>query len=126
MIPTWVEKYVGLPFETYNCWQLICLVYKNEFDKQIPTYENEYKDALDRKNIDTIYTRELAVWIKAKTPQIPDVIVCRVKGQPWHAGIVVSPNEMLHTQRYINAVVERYDGYTWKNRIIGSYRYYDW
>jgi len=123
MIPGWVEKYVGLPFEEYNCWQLICLVYRNEFKINLPTYENEYTDALDAKKIKKIYERELKIWTSIKTPQPPDLIICRVRGQPWHTGIVIAQNEMLHTQRYSNAVIERYDRFTWKNRIIGFRRH---
>ena len=124
MLPGWVEKYVGLSFEQYNCWELICLVYKNELSISLCTYKNEYDDALDRKNIASIYTRETRdTYIKVDNPQPFDVVVCRVRGQPWHACIVIVPNEMLHTQRYIDAVIEHYDQFTWKNRIIGFWRY---
>lgn len=124
MLPTWVAKYVGLPFDQYDCWQLVCLVYKNELDITLDTYKNEYYDALDRENIATIYVREMQqVYFKVDTPEEFDVVVCRVKGQPWHTGIVIEPGEMLHTQRYIDAAVERYDQFTWKNRILGFYRY---
>ena len=124
MLPSWVKKYVGLSFEEYNCWQLVCLIYKNELNIILDTYKNEYYDPLDRENIGSIYAREMAhTYIKIDKPKMFDVVVCRVRGQPWHTGTVIAPNEMLHTQRYINAVVERYDQFTWKNRILGFYRY---
>ena len=124
MLPAWVTKYVGLSFEEYNCWQLVCLIYQNELNITLDTYKNEYYNALDRENIATIYTREMAhVYFKVDKPQAFDVIVCRVRGQPWHTGIVIEPNEMLHTQRYTNAVVEHYDRFNWKSRILGFYRY---
>jgi cell wall-associated NlpC family hydrolase len=103
---------------------LVALVYKNEFNIKIPTYENEYHDALDRKKISEIYTREMQIWIKTETPKISDIVVCRVRGQPWHTGIVVAQGQMLHTQRYINAAIEHYDRFTWKNRVIGFWKYY--
>jgi cell wall-associated NlpC family hydrolase len=124
MIPDWVQKYIGLEFEDYNCWQLVALIYKREFNIEIPTYEDEYKNALDRDAIAEIYARELQVWVKTDEPKVPDVVVCRVKGQPWHAGTMVTPGIMLHTQRHLNAIIEHYDRFTWKNRIIGFYRYY--
>ena len=125
MLPSWVKKYVGLPFEKYNCWQLVCLVYKNELNIILDTYKNEYHDSCDRENIASIYTREMhQVYFKVDKPQSFDVAVCRVRGQPWHTGIVIEPNEMLHTQLHIDAVVQRYDQFTWKNRILGFYRYY--
>ena len=124
MLPSWVSKYVGLPFEEYNCWQLVCLVYKNELNIILDDYKNEYHNAIDRENIASIYTREMhRTYIKIDNPQAFDVVVCRVRGQPWHTGIVIESNQMLHTQRYINAVVEYYDRFNWKNRILGFYRY---
>ena len=126
MIPSWVEKYVGLPFEIYNCWQLICLVYKKEFNTLIPTYENEYDDALDKEKISKIYARELKLWVKTDVPKPPDIVVCRVKGQPWHAGIMLDEGTMLHTLKHVNAIVEHYDRFVWKNRVLGFWRYYNW
>ena len=84
-IPDWSGNYTGLPFEQYNCWQLICLVYFEQFDLTIPTYVDEYQDALDKTNIKKIYDRELNIWHKIALPLTGSVIVLRVEGQPWQA-----------------------------------------
>jgi len=119
----WVEKYIDIPFAEYNCWQLICLVYREQFGIQIPTFKDEYKHALDRENIGKIYEREMCLWTPVDVQQLSDIIVLRVQGQPWHAGLVLSDTDMLHTERGLNSVIERYNGHIWKNRIIGFYRY---
>lgn len=123
-IPNWVAEYTGLPFEYYNCWQLVCLVYLKQFNKKIETYQTEYKDALDKENIKKIYQRELNVWQKITTPKLGDVIVLNIRNQPWHAGTMVAKNTMLHTEKNIESVIERTNGIIWKQKIIGYYRYH--
>ena len=122
-IPEWVAPYVNLPFADYNCWQLVCLVYDKQFNKKIETYQTEYKDAFDKNSIKKIYQRELNVWQKADTPKLGDVIVLNVNAQPWHAGLIVANNLMLHTERNLESVIERFNGIIWKQKIVGYYRY---
>jgi hypothetical protein len=122
-IPAWSKNFTGLLFEEYNCWQLICLIYFEQFGLQIPTYIDEYDDALDKQNIKKIYERELEVWHKISSPLTGSVIVLRVEGQPWHAGLVISKKDMLHTQIGIDSAIETYNGLIWKNRIVGYYQY---
>ena len=122
-IPEWVADYIGIPFEEKNCWQLVCMVYDQKFGIHLCDYALEYKNAIDKENIRRIYQRELKIWQKVETPLFGDVIVLEIQGQPWHAGIVVSKQFMLHTERKIESVVESYNGLIWKNKIIGYYRY---
>jgi cell wall-associated NlpC family hydrolase len=122
-IPKWVSDYVNIPFDTCNCWQLVCKIYKEQFGKIIPAYENEYKSSTDKNNIKKIYDRELQIWKRLNAPVLGCVIVCKIKNQPWHAGIVVSRDSMLHTEKDLYSVIERFNGLVWKNKIIGFYRY---
>ena len=122
--PEWTSKYIGLPFEKYNCWQLLCKIYREQFGIALPTYDDEYLNALDRGNIKMLYEREVPIsWTKCKTPQIGDAVLMRLRGQPWHVGVVVSRDSMIHTERGLEAVIERFTGPNWKNNIIGFYRY---
>lgn len=122
-LPAWAGKYVNLPFKKYNCWQLICLIYKEQFDTIIPTYQNEYKNALDKRRIKEIYARELNIWTRVKRPRLGDVIVFNVNAQPWHAGLIISTKDMLHTEHKLESVIERYSGLIWRHRIVGYYQY---
>ena len=121
--PEWISNYVGIPFEEYNCWQLICKIYNEQFGIKLSDYSNEYKTALDKENIRLIYERELKIWQQIKNPAFGDIIVLMIQGQPWHTGIVVSKQFMLHTERKIQSMIESYNGIIWKNKIIGYYRY---
>ena len=123
MIPKWVGKYIGLPFEQYNCWQLMCEVYNTEFDISLPHFENEYENSKDAKNIKAIYEREFKRFKKIEHQKDFCFIVIRMQGQPWHCGLVVDTNVMLHTERGIGAVCQRFNTLEWKNRVIGYYEY---
>ena len=107
MIPAWVSQYIDLPFEKYNCWQLICLVYSEQFNIDIPSFDDEYVHALDAENINTIYQREMQLWQPVTAPALGDIIVLRVGGQPWHAGLVLTARDMLHTEKKLNSEIER-------------------
>ena len=120
-----LSKYIGLPYEKYDCWQLICHFYKNELGITLPTFEGEYASGYDSKNVRRIYTREMAnkIWPKVENGKPYNLVVLRINGENWHAGIMVSKKHMLHIQRGCNSVIERFQSAFWKNRIYGYYRY---
>jgi cell wall-associated NlpC family hydrolase len=124
MIPAWVSQYIGVPFEKFNCWQLVCKVYREQFDINLPNLDSEYVDSLDRKNIKKLYERELYLnWRQKEKPDVGDTIVLTIKNQPWHVGIVVSKNKMLHTELRLESIIERFVGPMWQNNIVGFYCY---
>ena len=124
MVAHWVSKYVGLPFEKYNCWQLMCLIYKNEFNIILPDFSKEYSDAMDREKIKQIYNRELqGRFVKLEEQKLYGFVVLRMSGQPWHCGLVVDQNIMLHTERKVDAVIENFSHKLWRARLIGFYEY---
>lgn len=123
-MPPWLKHYVGLPFEKYNCWQLVCLVYLEQFAIRLPTYADEYQNYRDKDNIKKIYERELgSSWRRVSRPEFGNIIALRVEGQPWHVGMIVDKHRMLHTDCNIDSVIERFDGPLWERRIIGFYEY---
>ena len=124
IFPDWVKNYIGLDFDKANCWQLVCRVYKEQFNIELPFLDNEYQNSQDRNNIKNLYNREIPrAWQKVHPPVCGDVIVLRIQGQPWHCGIVIANNHMLHTQKGLQAVIEKFSNMIWKQRIIGFYRY---
>lgn len=123
MLNKWVEKYIGLSFQKANCWQLVCKVYNEQFGIDIKDFNGEYSNAFDKDSIKAIYEREMQIWQRIKKPAVGDIIVLRVEGQPWHCGIVLNDNYMLHTQDKINAAIEKFTGLIWRNRIVGFYRH---
>ena len=120
----WIGDYIGIPFDELNCWQLMCKIYEEQFNVILPDYQTEYRTFKDRKNIKKIYNRELAERAKLlDEPMMYCFIVLRILGLPWHVGLVVSKNQMLHTNHKTGSCVEEFTSKLWVNRIIGFYLY---
>jgi cell wall-associated NlpC family hydrolase len=124
MIPHWVNDYIGLPFEEFNCWDLFRKVYREQFNIHLPDFKNEYNSHMDGRRIKKIMRRELYLnWSKKEIPKIGDGIALNIRDEPWHVGIVVSDESMLHTYNKISSCIESFKGPMWQNNIVGFYRY---
>jgi len=123
-IPAWVKDYVGISFEVCNCWQLMCLIYRDQLNIKLPYLDNRYVDAWDQNKISELYAAELArVWQPTETPAVFSAVVFKIQGNPWHVGCVIAKDTMLHTHYRINAAVERFNNALWRHRIEGFYNY---
>lgn len=130
MIPAWVEKYVGIPFKDHgrdehgaDCYGLYRLALMREFGKLLPSYDDTYADANNSSAAAAIDTLRSLDFISLPYPEVGAAVVLRVKGLPWHIGMMVSDHFFLHVMRGINSVVERIDSMAWANRVVGFYRY---
>ena len=128
--PEWTPKYIGLPWLNMgrdraglDCWGLIRLILAEQFAVNVPSYTEQYAADYDNEELNIIRRQELPSWREVKDPQPGDVIIFRVLGYPTHAGMIVNPTWMIHVQRGIDTVVERYTESSWKRRIIGLYRH---
>lgn len=124
----WVQKYIGVEFEPcgrgprFDCWGLVWKVLTDEFGYDVPSYDDEYEKILDRA-VPRLFAEEAKKWEQVSQPEPGDIVVLRIKGYPWHVGIVIEPGKMLHIPQNINACIEKYNGPLWKKRIEGFYRY---
>lgn len=62
-------------------------------------------------------------WRKVGAPNPGDAILIRYVGPPWHVGVVIAGNLMLHAQSKQGVVVERFDTPKWCRRVEGFYRW---
>lgn len=131
--PTWVSEYVGLPFlergrtpEGYDCWGLCRAVLAAQFDIALPSYAEGYESVADHERLTgLIEAGREQDWseIAAGQEQPGDVLLLRMSGLPIHVGVLVSPGWMLHTRAATGAVLERFDGLAWGQRVLGIYRH---
>ncbi len=125
----WANAYVGIVFEEKgrnrdgcDCWGLVRLVLKEQFDVDLMDHANDYETVKDRHAIARAIENDLPNWVETGKPQCGDVVLLRSKGNPLHIGIMVNKRRMLHIEEGINAGTERLDSITWKDRVIGYYR----
>jgi cell wall-associated NlpC family hydrolase len=131
--PAWVNQYVGLPFAELgrdragvDCWGLVRLIYQEQFGVTLPSYTEAYRTTLDADEIGALVQGEARAWwaaVPLTAARVGDVLVLRVRNQPMHCGLVLTPPAFLHIVRGINAAVERWDAWHWNKRISGVFRH---
>ncbi len=131
-VPIWAGRYIGLPFKGHgrdraglDCWGLVRLVMAEQFGIALPSHVQEYERTTQVEKIAVLIEREAQKWkiVPAGEETCGDVIVLRVRGRPMHVGLVLGDRQMLHIERGIDSVIERYNGPHWAERIAGFYRY---
>jgi len=132
------SKYVGLPYAPagrsvnkdngVDCWGLLCLIYQQELEIELPRFEKISFDAAKRLSESELlkYTNAELDWLPIIDNNVSplDVIVIRIGMLPLHVGIVVDPltGTMLNTRSALGeSIIEPYRTYVWKNRIRGFY-----
>lgn len=129
MIPEWVEKYIGVPFEArgrhysgVDCWGLVRMVLSEEFGKPLPCLASEYQE-IDPRVTERLVseTRSMIDAARVEEPQAGDIVVMRISGHPCHVGIYCGHGIVLHVEAGKNAITHRVDSHYLKNRIEGYY-----
>ena len=103
------REYIGEKFEKpYACLDLVVKVWNEKFQRGIPISGVSTTMEYFRQHL-----------IPTKAPREGDLVL--MKSEQWHAGVVISEGNMIHTFPDGCAGVERYDGLLWKNRVRGFY-----
>jgi cell wall-associated NlpC family hydrolase len=131
-VPIWAGRYIGLPFLDHgrersgvDCWGLVRLVMAEQYSRALPSLVCDYRHSARVEDVGKLIAREIPRWnaVKAGAEVAGDVIVLRLRGVPMHVGVVLGDGQMLHVERGIDSVIERYAGPRWADRIFGFYRY---
>lgn len=124
----WTDAYIGIPFKIkgrdhkgVDCWGLVCLIYEEVFNIELPSYIDEYEDIKDLHHIQKLYTihSEKGVgWISILRGQEKkgDVFLMPFIGIRSHVTICVEPGLMIHITENINVTVEEYYTSLWSKR----------
>lgn len=127
----WPLKYMGIPFKEkgrddsgYDCWGLVCAVYKTEVGIILPSFDDQY-EKISSKKVPRLFERHAKKWINVDVGSEKefDVALLRLNGRPWHVAVVIGYGRMLHIMNGINVCSEKYRNALWSNRIVGFYRY---
>lgn len=124
-----INRYIGIPykqkgydFDGVDCYGLVWLFLKNEFDLKLPKYEDIdiYKDIPEM--IQTIEA-ELPLFYgeETTTPKCGDIALFNFRGQPTHFGIYIERNNVLHVLKGTNSTYEKIDRGRLKGRLEGIY-----
>ena len=111
-LPEWIQRYVSIPYEERNCWELVQAIYAAEFGLDIGEKDQWPQQVKDK------------AWFEVTTPREGDVVLFKTTENAKHVGIVLGVNGyMIHTQRGSNSCIEAFTTRLWKNRVLGFYRH---
>lgn len=126
----WYNKYIGIPYiskgrdaEGLDCWGLVRLVYKEQYNIDLPSLSEEYAadDSERHQELISLYKEG---WDKQEAPTEGDVVVFRVLGSESHVGIYIGNGLFMHAREGVNTVVaEAITSITWAKRIRGYFKY---
>ena len=127
----WQNNYVGIPYKHYgrdrsgiDCWGLACLIYKEQFDIELPSFsEPGTYEASNRAQVAEIFAQNMEGWTPTEDIVPGTLAVFRILGEPSHIGIAVSPTHFIHAMEGHSCAVEAFDSINWANRCVGTYKY---
>jgi len=118
-----LRRFVGIPYENLNCWELCVEFYSQLFDINLPFYFTgpvAREDAPEARRL--IYSC-MEDYIKTDCPEFGDFVLMSVHGVESHIGIYIDSKRLLHTRDSTGSVIDRLD--VWSKRISGYYRLRD-
>ena len=131
-VPGWVADYIGLPYvprgrtrEGVDCWGLLELVWREQFRRELPTYDGTHWDGAatirDVARGAAAYSAQFKQ-VARGTERLGDGVLLRLRGAPIHVGLVVASGTMLHVEEATASCIESYNSFQWNKRILGFYR----
>ena len=125
----WYNDYVGIPFLAkgrektgVDCWGLACLVYEEQFNITLPSFNESY-DFSDTDRIAQLAAQYKEAWEGAKEPKPGSLILFRILGEVSHVGIYIGNNKFLHCRENYSSAIESLDSTRWNKRVEGFYNY---
>lgn len=125
----WPSKYIEIPYKDNgrddngcDCWGLPRLIYIRERNIVLESYAGEYNGAYD-PSIPRLKDCHRHEWERVENPGEFDLVSLRLAGRPWHVGVMIDKENMIHTQVKIGVSIESIRHPMWFHRVEGFYRW---
>jgi hypothetical protein len=115
-----VRKYLGLPYEKYNCFDIVKDFYKDFFDLDLSNYF-EGSAVPNRKEISSLIISNKGDFVEVDTPEVGDIVVIRLFGFECHMGVCIGGGEFIHSSKGVGSHIGRLSRY--QRLISGYYRH---
>ncbi|MCL2181023.1 MAG: NlpC/P60 family protein [Treponema sp.] len=130
MMYDWVYKYIGIPFvsngrsmQGCDCYGLVRLVLRNEYNIELPELSNDYINARNVAETAKLFKDNIPVLTASEIlePQEKAVAVITERNRPCHIGIIAGDGYILHTNFKTGSVCQRVSHPSLRGRIEGYY-----
>ena len=127
-----IAQMIGVPFlekgrdmSGFDCWGATRFGLLHAFGIAVPSYTESYTTTREGEEIAALIGRESIGWdeVALSALQPGDVLILRMKGHPWHCGLVVDPPYFIHADRATGTVKDRWDSIRWSQRIVSVHRH---
>lgn len=116
------RPYIGVEYEPpHGCFRLVEQVFRGVYGIDLGNQDKGLEQAQNKDRTARIQQKLAELGLEVEEPEEGDVII--VRSRPWHIGVVIAPNMMLHSYNGGSSCVEDYADFRWRNRIEGFYRY---
>lgn len=114
-------KYIGKPYEKYNCFDLVKEFYMDHFQLDIKNYFEGGPIPGD-KVIESLIVSNKGDFAKVEgKPQFGDIVVIKLHGIECHIGVCIDSSRFIHSARKIGSNMDRLERYA--KLIAGYYRH---
>ena len=115
--PERILKYIGRPYEDYNCFDLVKDFYQDFFSLDLRHYY-EGLDVPDRDQIQSLVVSGIGDFDRSEIPQFGDLVVINLHGYACHIGVWLPENKLLHTIKGVGSCIEPVKKYA---RLLDGY-----
>lgn len=120
MRPPDLSKYIGRPYEEYNCLDLVKEIYKDIFNLQVKDYYEGQTP--DRRDVTSLIATNRGDFQEVKgAPRFGDLVLIRLYGLECHIGVYVDRQFFVHSIRGTGSSLDRLSRY--RKMIAGYYRH---
>lgn len=125
----WYNKYIGIPYvekgrtiEGTDCWGLVRLIYKNEYNIDLPSFADEYIPK-DVAHISELVNQYNEGWEKLDTAYEGVGVLFNIVGHASHMGVMIDSTKFIHSIEGANTSIGDINSPKWKRRLVGFYKY---
>ncbi len=129
--PGWASQYVGTPFvehgrdpaKGWDCWGLLCFVYREHLGIELPDFDGDYENTDDVAAIAALFDRGLSDWTDVPESEVLpfDGVLVLMLGRPSHCAVALGDGRMLHALHGSDTTILRLRSHLW--HPTGFYRF---
>lgn len=128
-----VRHYMNIPFLAHgrdrvglDCWGLVCLVYREKFDIDLPAFAGVANNISDPKEVSPLFEQGRDnLWRRVDDAAPGDVVGWMAGRLIYHVGLYLDDNKFLHIQKHTESHVSEIGSFLWpRRRVAGIYRYH--